>query len=196
MQPNVSSWIRERDFSGKNSYATAMVFGTKDRIETNRSKKLPFCFALKQCHFPQAHKPARTYGYTRRSLLGRCFSGVKIWSKNDDTKEINRYYTVILLPDVSYISKLYFDLKTRRNMSKNDKDNRVKSYKFFLIFVLTQPLLDCDLIKPLFISSDIEHVVEVSTYFSAGGKIHSNACVEVSHRGDTQHHMLERRRYA
>lgn len=31
---------------------------------------------------------------------------------------------------------------------------------------------------------------------AAGGKIHSNACVEVSQRSDTQRHMLERRRYA
>lgn len=39
VQLNVSSWIRERDFSGKNSYTIAMVFRTKDRTEATRSKK-------------------------------------------------------------------------------------------------------------------------------------------------------------
>lgn len=67
--------------------------------------------------------------------------------------------------------------------------------KFFLIFVSIQPFLDCAY-KALLSYSHIERKVEVSTYFSPGGKIYSDTCVEVSHRGDTQRHMLKRRRYA
>lgn len=55
----------------------------------------------------------------------------------------------------------------------------------------------CAYIKtPFHILRYIERMVEVSTYFSVGEKIHSNACVQVSHRGDTQRHMFQRQRYA